>query len=402
MRCPPSPSRRGFLATSALGLIGLARPATLTAARAHASEELLYVGTYTDEGRREGVHLVRFDTGSGDLQLVRSFDVGPNPSFLAIHPNGRWLYLVNEVNEPRETNGTRTGDVSAFAISPETADLTRLNAQRTRGGSPCYVSVDRRGRVVFVANYMGGNVVVLPIEDGGGVAPVEASTANGGSTGPNAARQEAPHAHCVVTDPSNRFVLMADLGLDRVFLDRLDADRIALTPTEGRGVRLRPGAGPRHLAFHPRLPLVYVANELDSTVTTLRLDAERETLTVVDTRSTLPAGSIGENSVADIHVAPDGRALYVSNRGHDSVAVFAVGEDGGLTLEQVASCEGDWPRNFSLDPTGRWLLVANQRSNDIVVLRREEAAGTLQPTGKRLAVAAPVCVRFRAHAGVTT
>jgi 6-phosphogluconolactonase len=219
-------------------------------------------------------------------------------------------------------------------------------------------------------------------------------------SGPNAERQEAPHAHCIVADPSNRFVLAADLGADRVFVYSLDLDAKSLRHIEGGDAVMRSGAGPRHIAFHPTLPLVFVANELDSTVATLRFDAERVALSPVDTRSTIPAGWTGTNYPADIHVAPSGRALYVSNRGHNSIAVFSVtGSTGALALEQVVSTDGDWPRNFTLDPTGRWLLVANQRSNSIVVFARDQESGRLTPTRQRIALPSPVCLRFRAHAG---
>ena len=217
-------------------------------------------------------------------------------------------------------------------------------------------------------------------------------------TGPNAERQDAPHAHCILPDPSNRFALVADLGVDRVFVYRLDLDGKSLRHVEGGDAVMRPGAGPRHIAFHPTLPLVFVANELDSTVATLRFDAERGALAPIATNSTLPAGWTGTNYPADIHVAPTGRTLYVSNRGHNSVAVFSVADStGALTLEQVVSTGGDWPRNFTLDPTGRWLLVANQRSNSVVVFSRDQESGRLTPTRQRIALSSPVCLRFHAQ-----
>jgi 6-phosphogluconolactonase len=255
--------------------------------------------------------------------------------------------------------------------------------------------VDRSGRVVLVANYVGGSVALLAIQADGALAPATKVVQHAGS-GPNAERQSSPHAHCIVADPSNRFVLAADLGADRVFLYRLDLDGSSLRHVEGGDAVMRPGAGPRHIAFHPTLPLVFVANELDSTVATLRFDAERGTLSPLDTRSTLPAGWTGTNYPADIHVTPSGRTLYVSNRGHNSIAVFSVAEStGALALDQVISTDGDWPRNFSLDPTGRWLLVANQRSDSIVVFRRDQRSGRLTPTRQRIELPSPVCLRFR-------
>ncbi|MDQ3949290.1 MAG: lactonase family protein [Gemmatimonadota bacterium] len=394
-------SRREFLAASALGLLGIASRATdlPQGGESRPDDELLYVGTYTEGDRSEGIHLVRMDTRSGELRRVGSVNAGANPSFLAIHPNGRVLYAVNEVTE---RNGKPTGAVSAFAIARETGGLTLLNEQASEGGAPCYVSADRSGRAVLVANYVGGSVALLPIQARGALAAATYVAQHRGA-GPNAARQEAPHAHCIVPDPSNRFALAADLGIDRVLVYRLDLDGGSLQHVERGDAVMRPGSGPRHLAFHPKLPLVYVANELDSTVTALRFDGENGLLSPVETHSTLPAGWTGANYPADIHVASSGRTLYVSNRGHNSLAVFSVADStGALALEQVASTGGDWPRNFSLDPTGRWLLVANQRSGSIIVFARDQKSGRLTPTPQRIALPSPVCLRFRAHAGVTT
>jgi len=389
-------SRRDFIAASVVSLVGLARGSKgLAMGKETPPEgELLYVGTYTEGGRREGIYLLRMDRRSGKLQQVGSVDAGANPSFLAIHPNGRVLYAVNELEQYK---GKPTGAVSAFAIAGDTGALTRRNEQLSEGGAPCFVSVDRRGRVVLVANYVGGSVAVLPIRAYGALAPATQVVQHKGS-GPNAERQGAPHAHCIVPDPSTRFVLAADLGADRVFVYRLDLENKSLHHVEGGDAVMRSGAGPRHIAFHPKLPLVFVANELDSTVATLRFDAERGALSAVDTRSTLPAGWAGTNYPADIHMAPSGRTLYVSNRGHNSIAVFSVADStGALALEQVISTDGDWPRNFSLDPTGRWLLVANQRSDSIVVFERDQKSGRLTPTQQRIAVPRPVCLRFRAN-----
>ncbi len=386
--------RRDFLAASAVGLVGLARGSESLARDEESDSELLYVGTYTEGGRTDGIHLLRMDRRSGKMRRVGSMNAGANPSFLAIHPNRRVLYAVNEVEKH---NGRATGAVSAFAIANDTGALTKLDEQPSEGGAPCFVSVDRSGRVVLVANYAGGSVALLPIRADGGLAPATQVVQHTGS-GPNAARQEAPHAHCIVADPSNRFALAADLGADRVFVYRLDLDGKSLRRVEGGDAVMRSGAGPRHIALHPTLPLVFVANELDSTVATLRFDAERGALSPLGIHSTVPAGWSGTNYPADIHIAPSGRTLYVSNRGHNSLAVFSVAEStGALALDQVISTEGDWPRNFSLDPTGRWLLVANQRSDSVVVFSRDQKNGRLTPAHQRISLPSPVCLRFRAH-----
>ena len=392
------PSRRDFLAVSALGLARLARGSESTAWReeSQVDGELLYVGTYTEGGRSEGIYLISMDRRSGKLRLVGSVDAGANPSFLAIHPNGRVLYAVNEIEK---YNGRASGAVSAFAIASNTGALARLDEQPSEGGAPCFVSVDRSGRVVLVANYVGGSVALVPIKADGALAPATQVVQHKG-TGPNAARQSAAHAHCIVADPSNRFALAADLGADRVFVYRLDLDGKSLHHIEGGDAVMRSGAGPRHIAFHPTLPLVFVANELDSTVATLRFDAARGALSPLDTRSTVPAGWTGPNYPADIHVASSGRTLYVSNRGHNSLAVFSVSSStGALSFEQAVSTDGDWPRNFTLDPTGRWVLVANQRSGSVVVFARDQDSGRLTPTRERIALSSPVCLRFRAHVG---
>ncbi len=386
------PSRRDFLAASALSFVALARGSQRFPSRAQLDDDLLYVGTYTDHDRPDGIYLLRMDRRSGRLRSAGSVNAGPNPSFLAIHPNGRVVYAVNEVEQ---RDGKATGAVSAFAIGGDSGALTRLREVPSEGGAPCYVSVDRTGRVVLVANYAAGSVALLPVQPDGALEPATSVVQHEGH-GPVADRQGAPHAHCILADRSNRFALAADLGADRVFVYRLDLDGGSLRPVAGGAAVMRAGAGPRHLAFHPTLPVVFVANELDSTVAALRFDAERGALSPLEARSTLPAGWTGTNYPADIHVAPWGRTLYVSNRGHNSIAVFSVAEStGALSLEQVVSTEGDWPRNFSLDPTGRWLLVANQKSNSIVVFARDAESGRLTPAGERIAVPSPVCLRFR-------
>ena len=352
---------------------------------AHTDPDLLYVGTYTQDTKSEGIYLVRMDRRSGELIQVGAADAGPNPSFLAIHPSGKTLYAVNELDQ---------GAVSALAIDSATGGLTKLDTEPSRGGAPCYVSLDQSGRAAFVANYATGSVAVLPVQANGALGSAAAVDQHTGK-GPNAERQEGPHAHCIVPDPSNRFLLSADLGADRVFLYRLDIEAGTLRQVDGGAAVMRAGAGPRHIAFHPSLPLVFVSNELDSTVATLRFDAGRGTLSLQGTAPTVPAGWSGTNYPADIHIAGSGRTLYVSNRGHNSIAVFSVAASTGtLALAQVIPTDGDWPRNFSLDPTGRWLLVANQRSDSIVVFARDPETGRLAPTGQRIAIPSPVCLRF--------
>ena len=396
MTAAHEPSRREFLAASAAGLVALARgsESPVSGAVTEVDGEILYVGTYTDDGRSKGIYILRMDPRTGKLRVSGSANGGANPSFLAVHPNGRVLYAVNEVEKYKDQS---SGAVTSFAIAESTGALTRRSEQPSGGAAPCFVSLDRGGRVVLVANYNGGSIALLPVETDGTLAPATQVVQHTG-TGPNAERQDAPHAHCIVTDPSNQFALAADLGADKVFVYRLDLDSKSMRHVDGGDATMPPGTGPRHIAFHPTLPLVFVANELNSTVTTLRFDAEKGLLSPVGTQSTVPAGWTGTNYPADIHVASSGRTLYVSNRGHNSIAVFGIAETGALTLGQAISTGGDWPRNFTLDPAERWLLVANQKSGSVVVFARDGQTGRLTPTRDRIDLPNPVCLRFRSAA----
>lgn len=388
---PRETSRRDFLAAAALGVVSLASGAkTLSAEESKVEGELLYVGTYTDDGRSRGIYVLRMDSRTGELKLVGSADAGANPSFLAVHPNGRVLYTVNEV---ATFSGKASGAVSAFSVAPATGALTALGSQLSGGTGPCYASVDKTGRVVLVANYDSGTVALFPIAANGSLTAAMSVIEHTGS-GPIVDRQSEAHAHCIVADPSSRFAVAADLGADRIFSYRLDLNAKSLHRVAGGEAVMHPGSGPRHIAFHPTLPLIFVSGELDSTVATLRFDAGHGKLSLVSAQRTVPASWTGKNYPADIHIDPTGHVLYVSNRGHNSIAVFTVAPTGALSLAQTAPSGGDWPRNFSLDPTGRWLLVANQKSDSIVVFARDRDKGGLTPTHHRLELPSPACVRF--------
>jgi 6-phosphogluconolactonase len=386
-------TRRGFVATTALGAVALWRGTALAqGSPSRAADPLMYVGSYTENGRRDGIFLVRMNSATGALEQVGAVDGGPNPSFLTIHPNGRMLYAVNEVTE---TEGRPTGAVSSYSIEPETGALTFFNEQASQGGAPCYVSTDRKGRVALVANYVSGTLAILPIANDGGLEAAPQVVQHVG-TGPVTARQEKAHAHCVVPHPNNRFILAADLGADRVLVYRYDEQNNTLQHMERSDAAMPPGAGPRHLAFHPTMPFVFVANELNSTVGVLRCDPDSGALSLARTASTLPARWSGNNFPADIHVSADGRFLYVSNRGHNSIAVFSIApRTAALAQLQVIPTGGDWPRNFTLDPTGRWLLAANQRSGSVTVFSRHQVSGALTATSQRLEVPSPACLRFQ-------
>ena len=351
----------------------------------------VYVGTYTQTGRGqdhrpEGIYQYRFNPLDGSLSLVGAARDTLNPSFLAVHPNRSFLYAANELGE---------GTVSAFAIQPGTGALTFLNSQPTGGAAPCYISCDPTGRWLMVANYSSGNLAVYPLEQDGSLGSMSDSIQHGGSLGPDGSRQERAHAHSIRFDPSGNFVLAADLGLDQVFVYRLDALSGKLFLNEPPGGVFAPGAGPRHFDFDPEGSFVYVANELDSTVVACTWDNLRGLITPIQTLSTLPSSFSGENSVADIHLTPDGAYLYVSNRGHNSLAVYAVNRHAGfLDAHGHVPTGGESPRNFAIDPSGSYVFAANQLTHNIVAFRQVSTDGSLVPTGQVVAVPSPVCVLF--------
>jgi len=310
---------------------------------------------------------------------------------LAWHPSRSVLYAVNEVGE---FEGQRTGAVAAFAIERESGLLTLLNRQSSRGSGPCHITVDASSRYVFVANYGSGSVAMLPIRDDGSLEAASDFHQHEGSS-VDQGRQEGPHAHSVTVDPGNRYVLAADLGLDQILIYEIDHERGRLIPNPAQPfAAIRPGAGPRHFAFHPNGSFGYVINELDNTVTAFVYDQRQGTLREIQHISTLPEGYSGTSYCADIHVHPNGRFLYGSNRGHDSIVVFAVGEDGRLALVQHEPTQGSFPRNFALDPSGNFLYVANQNTNSIVPFRIASETGRLSPTGRVYEAPKPVCIQF--------
>jgi 6-phosphogluconolactonase len=356
---------------------------------AAATGRLVYVGTYT-RGSSKGIYAFRFDDGSGVLTPVGLAAETDSPSFLAVSPNHRFLYAVNEVSS---FGSEKAGSVTAFSINVQSGRLTRLNAQSSKGADPCHLAVDATGRFVAVANYSGGNFSVLPAGADGRLGEAVAILANGG-TGPNKSRQQGPHAHAVVFDASNRYLLGADLGIDRVFVYRFDQSSGALSANDPSSVQLAPGAGPRHVALHPSAPLAFAINELTSTITSLSWDQKSGRLAAAGSVSTLPSGYSGTSYTAEVVVHPNGRFLYGSNRGHDSIAVFAIGTTGNLSLVEHQLTRGQTPRNFAIDPTGRWLIAANQKSDTLAVFSIDPQSGLLAPVGPLAQVGTPVCVLF--------
>ena len=384
-------ARREFLKIASLGGLALALPTTASVFGAKRRGELLvYVGTYTS-GKSEGIYLCRMDLLSGELKHVAITKGVKDPSYLALAPSRRFMYAVNEVEE---FGGKKSGALSAFAVDQRTSELTFLNQQPSMGGSPCYVFVDRSGRFVLVANYSGGNVAVLPVRSDGSLGEASDMKQDQGSS-VNADRQQGPHAHCIELDPANRFAYTCDLGTDKIMIFRFEKKRGKLIPNESPWVQAKPGAGPRHITFHPNGRYAYVINELHVTVTVYAVDPKKGELKEVQTVPTLPREPTSADSGADIHVSPDGRFLYCSNRGHDSIAAFQIDRrTGQLTFIAHESTGGKTPRNFAVDPTGAFLLVANQRSDNIVTFRRDRKTGRLSATGHMLEVPSPVCLKF--------
>jgi len=364
-------------------------PAAFWQEGARMAETRVYIGGYA-QANEVGLRVYRLNMASGALTCVHELAGVVNPSFFALSADGRHLYAVNEV---AEFQGRREGGVSAFALDPATGAPALLNQQSSGGAGPCYVSLERTGRYALVANYGSGSVAMLPIRPDGGLLPAsDVVQHEGRSVDPR--RQAGPHAHAIVVDPGNAYAHAPDLGLDKVLCYRLDLAAGRLVPGDPPAAPVAAGAGPRHLAFHPHGRFAYVITEMGNTVGMFAYDAASGRLTARQTVATLPAGFTGTSYGADLHFSPDGRFLYGSNRGHDSLAVFAVRQaTGELELLATPSCGGAFPRNFALDPSGAFLLCANQNSDNVVVFRRDARTGGLTPACDPIEFRRPVCVR---------
>ena len=309
------------------------------------------------------------------------------------------------MNETPEYKGEKSGGVSAFSINRETGKLTLLNTVSSRGADPCYTALDKTGKVLLVANYTGGNVAAFTIAADGRLGEASSVVADKGTLGPNKERQDAPHSHWIEVSANNRFAYVADLGLDRVLIYRFDSakgtlmepsypDSLAPNASDSFSARLAPGSGPRHVAFSSNGRFMYVLGELDSTVTVFANDAGKK-LSSVQRISALPGGFSAQNTAAEIAIHPNGKYLYTSNRGDDSIAVWSIDKrKGTLTLVDRFSTQGKTPRSFTIDPTAKLLLVANQESDDILVFRIDPKSGKLISTGQKLRVPSPVCLKF--------
>lgn len=359
------------------------------------SRTLLYVGTYTRPApylsttNGQGIYVYSVDPANGALTYLSEAQGIDSPSYLEIDHHNRCLYAVSEVW------GWEEGLCSAYRIDVQTGALSYINKQPTQGGINAYVSIDKTDHYVLAVNYWNGkSVVVFPIREDGGLAPLSDAVQHHGS-GPVAARQDRSHAHCAVPDPTNKFVFVADLGIDKIMIYKLDLENGKLIPNDIPSLDLASGAGPRHFVFHPNGQFAYVIQELNSTISAMSYDSTRGALELLQTVPALPEGYTGDSHCADLHVAPSGKFLYGSNRGHDSIVIYAIDENTGrLSYVGHQSTKGKTPRNFAIDPTGAFLLAANQDSDTIVTFRIDPQTGLLAETGNIAPVPTPVCLKM--------
>jgi len=351
---------------------------------------LVYVGTYTDHGSK-GIYAYRFDARTGQATALGLAAESADPVFFTVDTSGHFLYAANEIST---YEGQPTGAVSAFAIDSGTGKLSLLNQVSSRDAGPAHITLDQAGKYALVSNYPRGSVAVLPLLKDGRLGEVSAFVQHRGPGGVDKERQEGPHAHAVALSSDNRFALVADLGLDQLFAYPFDSAKGALGQNPGI-TKTNPGSGPRHLVFSPNGRLLYVINELQSSIATYAYDPTNGGLRELSTISTLPDGFSGHSAASEIALHPSGKFLYASNRGHDSIAVFSIAPvKGTLTKVEVVPTNGKTPRSFAIDPTGSWLWAANQQSDNVVVFRINPKTGRITPTGHVLQIGSPACVQF--------
>jgi len=356
---------------------------------AASQKPVLFIGTYTEhEGSQsKGIYVYRIDPSSGELTFEWEARGILNPSFLDIHPHQNFLYTVNEV---RRFGGEEGGGVSALSVDSASGELNFLNAYSSRGQDPCYISIEQTGRFALVANYTSGNVAMLPIQADGQLGPATDVVQHSGSS-VDPERQTEPHAHCIRPDPTNHLAIATDLGADKLLIYRMDLENGKLI--KHGEVKVRPGAGPRHVTFHPNGQFMYLINELNSTLIVYRHQSDAGSLEELQTITTLPEGYKDRNSCADLHICRN--YLYASNRGHDSIAWFLIDNNTGrLSYQGRIASGGREPRGFVIDPSGTFLLAAHEKSDNVVVFKIDQATGKLSLTGHEAKLSQPVCVRF--------
>jgi len=349
-----------------------------------------YVGNY-GTGQEGGIYFCRLQLITGEMIIRGNISGIDNPSFLSMDASNQYLIAVNEVSE---INGNPGGSVSSFKIDPENGSLTFINMQSTLGESPCHITIDRTGKFILIANYSGGNIIVFPILQDCMIGKnVEFIQHKGKSIIPD--RQENPHPHSIILSPDNRYAFVPDLGLDKILIYRFDQKTGKLRSSDIPYISLKPGAGPRHFTFSRDGKFAYVINELDSTVTAFRYYPDKGKLKEIQTITTLPGDFTGTSYCADIHIHPNNLFLYGSNRGHNSISTFSIDPSKGkLKLKGFTETLGDFPRNFAIDPSGQYLLAANQRSDNIFSFRIKPETGELTPTGYKIEIPKPVCIKF--------
>jgi 6-phosphogluconolactonase len=358
---------------------------------AQAERYRVFVGTYTGgDSISKGVYSCEFDAETGKLSDPVLAAELINPSFLAIHPSGKYLYAVNEVSEGP---GRGNGAVTALTINAD-GTLTKINHQASEGGAPCHCNVDSTGTNLLIANYGGGNVAVYPISEDGSLKPVSCNIQHEGSS-VDKSRQGAPHAHSINISSDNKFAYAADLGLDKIMIYKLDAEAHTLSPADQPAALVTPGGGPRHFSIHPSSKFAYTNNEITMVVTGFSRNPEDGSLKAIQEISTIPAGFDGRKSTAECLVHPSGKFLYVSNRGHETITAFTIDQETGLlTYVENEPTGGKEPRNFFIDPSGKWLLAENQNSDTVYVFSIDQQTGALKPTGDFVTVGRPVCIRM--------
>ncbi|MDP4208809.1 MAG: lactonase family protein [Bacteroidota bacterium] len=357
----------------------------------HVNQEMVFFGTNVDKPGR-GFSLAYFDTVTGLLSQPKFIEASPAPSYFVIHPNGKMLYSVNELDSfPKKWSG---GGISAYKIISSREKLRLIDRVESGGAAPCFINFDKDFSHVLVANYNGGSVSVVKLNADGSFGPQTSLVRHAGKS-VNTVRQEKAHAHSIKVDPSGKFALSCDLGVDKFFVYRYDCKTGTLHPNNPAFVALKPGSGPRHFSFHPNGKFVYVINELSATISVFSWSSGKGLLNEIETVQTLPADFKGANTSAEITVHPNGRFLYCTNRGYNSISAFSINaETGKLTQLQQISSQGNAPRNFAIDPTGRWVVLSNHNSDNVVIYRLDTASGLLIPTGQTVSILSPYGIQF--------
>jgi 6-phosphogluconolactonase len=349
-----------------------------------------YIGTNTNRAD-EGIYFCRFNSESGQFTVPQLAIEALNPNFIAFHSSGNFLYAVGDSNSPEPQ---KSGCVNAFSICKRTGKLSLINQVPSCGQTPCHVILDKAGKYAFISNYSTGNLAVLPVETDGRLSEAPTNIQHAGSS-IDSGRQQGPHIHSITLDADNRFAFVADLGLDKIMIYRFNPDSGILAPNDNMPyISIKPGSGPRHFAFHPAGNYAYIINEMSNTITAFSYDISSGVLSEIQTILTIPNGYTGDTYTSEIQVHPSGKYLYGSNRGHDSIAVFKIDNKGTLALVDIQSCGGQWPRHFCIDPTGNWMLVGNEKSDQVNLFSIDSETGKLTQTESFISVPSPVCIKF--------